>query len=274
MNKMKFMLYALIAMFATTISACSNDDNNWEDLPTNVQNAFVNKYPDTRVDEWKKKGAFYIIEFRLSGDEAEAWFEGDVWKMTEKDASFNNLPQTVINAFKTSDYADWRIDDVDIVERYLLPTLYVIEVEKGNMEVELSYLEDGTFVKEIIDSDDDGYLPQIPNKIGEMVKEMYPGAIILDVEMEKGLYEVEIWHEGTKKEIMFDANFEWMYTKWDVSTRSLPQAVMSYIQNTYPGYKIDDAEMVTTPKTTYYEIELEKGNTEIELRITPDGEII
>lgn len=278
MNKIKIMLYAIIAMFTTTISACSDDDDNnrFENLPVEVQKAFSNKYPDARVDEWEKKDIYYVIEFNIGRTEAEAWYEGSMWVMTELDATIDKIPAAVADAFKKSPYSQWRIDDIDIVERNAMPTLYVIEVEMGKNEAELYYFEDGTLFKEIIenDYDDNGYLPQIPSKVKEAIVSMYPGAKILDAEFEKGMYEVEILHENLKKDVFFNHNLLWSFTKWDVRISDLPDAVISFIDKNYPGFKIDDAEIVTTANDgVYYEIELEKGESEVEIKITPSGEL-
>ena len=41
----------------------------------------------------------------------------------------------------------------------------------------------------------------------------------------------------------------------------------------YLSWKIDDAEYVDTPSGSWYVIELEKGDSEIKIRITPEGAI-
>ncbi len=68
--------------------------------------------------------------------------------MTEYDIPFAQLPQTVQDAFKTGAYASWRVDDVDKIEKTDASVIYVIEVESGEKEYELTYLEDGTLIRE------------------------------------------------------------------------------------------------------------------------------
>lgn len=279
MNKMKFVVFAFLAMFTTTVVGCSDDDDNpFVTLPADVQKAFNDKYPDTRVEGWERKNSYYVIEFEIDRVEAEAWFENHVWKMTERDLRYENLPAAVAQAFKASAYADWKIDDIDVVERYGMPTLYIIEVEKGKQEVELYYFEDGKLLKEIVDTDDDdsSYLPQIPNGITAILNEMYPGAIVLDFEFEKGEYEVEIVYENKKREVVFDRNFKWVYTKWDSKPGELSDAVINFIENNYPGYEIDDVEVVHSYRNNevYFVIELEKGESEIEIKIKANGELV
>ena len=54
-----------------------------------------------------------------------------------------------------SEYASWKRDDIDKLERTGVETVFVIEVEKQNQEVDLYYSADGTLIKSIVDTDDD-----------------------------------------------------------------------------------------------------------------------
>lgn len=280
MSKYRLMFLSLFAMMAISLVACSDDDdssNRFENLPMEVQKAFLNKYPDSRATEWDREGMYYVIEFKRGKFEAEAWFDGPTWFMTETDVSYSKIPSAVNAALKSSVYASWHVDDVDVVERNAMPTLFIIEVEKGKIEVDLYYLEDGTLIKEVVDNDGDNsnYLPRIPAEITKFINDSYPGARILDVELDNSIYEVEIIHENIKKEIKLDKSFKWILTKWDVAIRDITEVVRLYIEKNYPGYKIDDVEIVYAPSNiVYYEIELEKGNSEIDIRITPEGEIV
>ena len=44
--------------------------------------------------------------------------------------------------------ASWKVDDVDKIEKTDGSVTYVIEVESGEKEYELTYLEDGTLIRE------------------------------------------------------------------------------------------------------------------------------
>ena len=67
--------------------------------------------------------------------------------MTETDVRYENLPEPVLAAHKAGKYADWRVDDVDKLTREGMETLYVIEVEKGESELDLFYSSTGILVK-------------------------------------------------------------------------------------------------------------------------------
>ena len=53
------------------------------------------------------------------------------------------FPNLYLLRHKAGKYADWRVDDVDKLTREGMETLYVIEVEKGESELDLFYLSTG-----------------------------------------------------------------------------------------------------------------------------------
>ena len=65
------------------------------------------------------------------------------------------LPQEVKDAFKGGVYAQWRVDDVDIVERNGKDTLFVMDVEQGKDERLLYFNARGELVRESRSSNDD-----------------------------------------------------------------------------------------------------------------------
>lgn len=273
MKKMRMLLFAAATALCTSLSSCDNEEK-FENLPASVQKAFSQKYPDARFQEWEQKKGYYVLDFRNKGVQAEAWFNSDSWLMTETDVKKNGLPQAVLEAFAATEFAGWRIEDIDMIERSVMETIYVIEVERGEVEVDLSFLEDGTLIRVDYDDDDDSYLPEIPSQIMFALDEMYPGAVVRDIDYEHGMFEIEIFHDRIKKEILFGHDFGWVSTSWEVSKRDLPELVTVYLEANYAGYKIDDVDFFTTPAGDYFEIELERGEKEITIKISPLGELI
>ena len=276
MKKISMLLWVLSAVIAIGLMSC-DEHEKFSSLPESVQKAFNDKYPNARFDEWEMKHGYYVLDFRNAGTSAEAWFNSHQWVMTETDIRQDGLPVAVAQALQASKYATWRIDDIDFVERATMEPLYVIELEQGEAEVELTYLSDGTLIKEDLDLDDDAgyYLPELPVEILSKVDEMYPGAVVLEGEFEHNVYEVEILHQRVEKEVVFGRDFSWMYTSQDVRIADLPQVVLDLIHNQYEGYEIDDVELfVTASQGDFYEIELEKGMKEITIKVSVNGELI
>lgn len=103
-------------------------------------------------------------------------------------------------AFQQGEYSTWKVDDVDMIERRDVETVYVIETEQGNSEVDLYYSPDGILVKTVLDAGgNDGYEDFIPSQpsssVDAYVKEHYPSARILDIDREKVLRKLKYWME-------------------------------------------------------------------------------
>ena len=113
------------------------------------------------------------------------------------------------------------------------------------------------------------------DKIKEFIASKYPNAKIIEIDYDKGLKEVEIYHENRKKEVYFNGKEEWVHTKWDVKESELPAAVVSAIRaSQYSSYQIDDVEFIQTRNNEHYLVELEQGDREVELKITALGMIL
>lgn len=298
---MKLKIYALVVALsaAWSLQSCDNNDDESLAVPAELQSAFSSKYPNVTNVKWETKSGYYVADF-YDGYEASAWFTQDgKWQMTETDIPYSALPQAVKTAFETGEYAKWKKDDiVDKLERAGVETVYVIEVENQNQEVDLYYSTEGDLIKNIKDVDDDRddqYLPdqnaQLTESMKEVIATKYPGAKLIEIDIEddgpnRGFTEVDIIHFDTQlnrnvsKEVVFDRDGNWFSTSWDVRPNELPAAVTTTIrttiQTTYPGYQIDDAEyFIKADATEFYLIELEKNNhQDIKIKIAKDGTIL
>lgn len=275
-----------LALFAlAALISCSDDDDGITPVSQQVQNALSNKYPNATNVVWKSDSGFLVADFKDPTTDnvlydCEAWFSPQgKWYMTETDIPYSALPDAVKAAFEASEYAEWYIDDVDKVEREATATLYIIEAEardSDETEIDLYYTEDGTLVKSIVDGSGEGYMPIAPaGSINSYIAENYPDAIILDYDREGSFTEVDILDAGIVRELYFDAKGDWLRTTTDILPAALPQAVLEAIAaSDYQLWQIDEAELVVTPREEYYTVELESGDQEVNLRITPEGEIL
>ncbi|WP_320889167.1 PepSY-like domain-containing protein [Bacteroides sp.] len=275
------MYFLLLALGALGLQSCDNDDD--DDLsyvPAELKNAFTAKYPTVSNEKWETKGNYYVADFRHQNYETSAWFTSDgTWQMTETDIPYQALPSAVKSAFESSEYAKWKIDDVDMLERLDMETVYVIEVESGKQEFDLYYSAEGILIKSVADTDNDSgnYLPaEVPAAIENFIKEKYPNARLAEIEVEHGMTEVDIIHNNISKEVVFNSSNQWAYTSWDVHRNALPVEVTSAIASSpqYAGYHVDEADFFETPTGEYYLVELEKGELEVKVKITTKGEFI
>lgn len=249
------------------------------------------RYPDATNVKWVSKNGYTVAKFnRLATRSANleydysVWFNGTgTWCMTESEVTYEALPEAVKTAFEASEYAAWKIDDIDKLERAGMETFYVIEAEtkSGNIEkeVDIYFLETGAVIKVVLDVEDDydyeDYLPaDVQTVLKSLISQKYPGAVIMDTEYDDGEIEVEIVHEWRGKDVYFSKDNVWLRTEWDVRKSELPSAVMNQLNVSYPSWKIDDAEYVETPSGAWFVIELEKGEDEVEIKLSADGVIL
>lgn len=280
---MLFLFFATTGML--TLNSCSDDDNGAPDnthlVSKEVQNAFKSKYPDARNVEWELKGKYAVADFDWNGSEHSSWFDPTTaaWYMTETDLSIADLPQAVKTTHEAGEYKNWKIDDVDMLTREGMETLYVVEVEQGEKEADLYYSPTGILVKTIIDAgtdqDYEDYVPQPDAQaITTLVKEKYPNARIIEIDREKGMTEVEILDGNVCRDVYFNDQNEWIKTTWDANLTSLPNEVTEAAKTKYPEYVIDDADFVSTPSGDWYELDLENERTDHEIedvKIKADG---
>lgn len=281
--KIYTLLLALSAMWS--LQSCDNNDDDSITVPAELQNALSSKFPNAANVKWETKSGYYVADF-YDGYETSAWFtQTGKWQMTETDIPYKALPQDVRTAFEKSEYASWKKDDVDKLEREGVETVFVIEVENQNQEVDLYYSADGTLIKSVVDTDDDknGHLPvQLSETMKNFINEKYPNAKIMEIDVENdrndwdfGYTEVDIIHNGISKDVLFDQTGNWYSTSWEVRQNVLPEAVSNTIKNQYGEYRFDDAEYIEKADgTIYYRIELEKGNVDINVNIKENGDII
>lgn len=154
MMKLKFYTLLLALSAAWSLYSCDNNDDESITVPVELQNAFSSKYPNAANVKWENKSGYYVADF-YDGYEASAWFTQDGrWQMTETDIPYIALPQAVKTSFEATEYAtSWKQDDVDKLEQEGVETVYVIEVEKQNQELDLHYSEDGVLIKSVVDKD-------------------------------------------------------------------------------------------------------------------------
>lgn len=277
--KLKF-LFLLAAVSAFIILSACNDDDDHYNPDKAVKEAFETKYPAATRVEWEKKGKYQVADFRDNNKEMSAWFDADGnWYMTETDLTgIEELPEAVKTAFRKSEYAQWKVEDIDMLERKDSETIYIIEVENGKQDIDLYYSADGILIKSVADkdaNDDQDYLPgNLPAAVETFIHQRYPNARIVEFETDKGNLEVDIIHDNRSKEVVFNSENTWLYTEFDVKENEVPQNVKNALAaSEYSNYQIDDIDFFEMPDTSFYRFELESGNKEVKLDIDVNGVI-
>lgn len=277
----KILFCAAIALVSLQACDISDDDQKREvnNVSQQAKQALNTKYPDANKVEWHSKNNYVIAEFsNTSSSELSAWFDDNgVWYMTESDIRFDQLPQVVKTSFSAGQYASWRVDDVDKIERNATETVYVIEVENKQLEIDLYYSSNGVLVKETVDADRDydyeDYIPAAQSSaIEAYLKTNYPNAKILEVDKEGTYTEVEILVGQVKRDLVFDNNYAWVYTKTEWRIADVPTAIIEVLRaSEYVVYRIDDVDHYQTPASEYYRFDLESATGDVRVDITATG---
>lgn len=271
--KTKFLMVALLAMGLVAMTT-SCDDDNYTPEDIYVQ-AFQQLYPEASRVEWEDKQGYKVADFRYQNKETEAWFDQSAkWMMTETDLLYTDLPAAIRTAFEASQYATWRVDDVDKLERVDTETIYVIEVESGKQEYDLYYAEDGTLIKTVQDGNNKEHQPlTISQAIMDKIRELYPGTTaFLEFDREGNYTEIEFKDGNTYKEALFDSNSAWVCTMWDIRRTDVPTVVMNALNaSEYGSYKMDDVEIFHSPAGLFYLFEMEKGDKDYYCMFSENG---
>ena len=214
-----------------------------------------------------------------------AWFDAQYqWQMTEEDLPQYMIPDAVWAAFDATEYADWRIDDIDMLRRGGVETIYIIEVEGTtadgvHQEVDLYFSEDGVLVKTVVDAEEDydynDFIPDTPSgSIQEYIATHYPDARIVEIDIEHGMTEVEIIDGRVCRELFFDSSQNWMLTRTELRHSQVPEDILGYLRSSeYGSYRMDDVDFYQTPEGEFYRFELEYRDDDIEVDVYADGTV-
>ncbi|MDD3624004.1 MAG: PepSY-like domain-containing protein [Proteiniphilum sp.] len=87
-------------------------------------------------------------------------------------------------------------------------------------------------------------------------------------------WEAEFKLMGEEYSANFTADGQWLETEYEIEKADIPANVKQTLDNEFAGYKIEEAEISETAKGKVYEFALEKGKTEMEVAISPDGQVV
>lgn len=128
------------------LKAVPDDDNdNFQPtvVPQTITDAINEMYPGATILEFDSEKTGFEVDILHKNIYKDVYFNtGNEWLYTEWDIKEVNLPDIIMNAYKASEYKDYRIDDIDVIENPT-GTSYVLELEKGNDEVKMTISSEG-----------------------------------------------------------------------------------------------------------------------------------
>lgn len=106
----------------------------------------------------------------------------------------------------------------------------------------------------------------------ERIEILCPGAEIVETEYREGFTEIEFICNGQKTEAGFDGYNQLVYTKTDVtSDEKAYEKIIKKTRKSYEGWDMDDFQLVETPDTAFYVVEMVKNGIEENVYFTTDG---
>jgi hypothetical protein len=105
---------------------------------------------------------------------------------------------------------------------------------------------------------------EVPQTIHSAFLTKYPG-VSPRWESQPYGYEAVFTNNRIEYEAEFSQDGQWLETEYEVLETQFPMIVLERVRQKYPDYAITKREIELTPQGTFYEVEVERGDQEIEL---------
>lgn len=121
-------------------------------IPSEVTEAFKEKYPEAAKVEWRDKLSTFSAVFELDNIQYEARFNSKgEWQFTQNEIEESDLPEVVKDSYSKSKYADWEMKSVYKIELADGTTQYRIETELNELRKKnLVFNSEGRMLKDRI----------------------------------------------------------------------------------------------------------------------------
>ncbi|MBX2840712.1 MAG: PepSY-like domain-containing protein [Flammeovirgaceae bacterium] len=113
----------------------------------------------------------------------------------------------------------------------------------------------------------------IPEEIKQKISTAIGGGESLEINT-KQYYTVEIGDGPGEKEYLFNEEGNLIYSKIELETGELPEYIKTTVEAKFKDYTIDELEVIESDYGTFYEVEIKKGDDELELTFDLDGNLL
>ena len=115
---------------------------------------------------------------------------------------------------------------------------------------------------------------EVPEKVVEGLHQKFPAARDIRWELEsEAEWEGSFKLDTVEYSVVFREDGSWLETEHTISEQTLPLKIRQILIEKYPDFKLDEVELVQSQTELYYELEIEKGWTEVELMVDQEGNI-
>ncbi|MDO4180853.1 MAG: PepSY-like domain-containing protein [Bacteroidales bacterium] len=284
---MKNLLGGMSLACILLMSSCSDEEQVVvenqvlpENVPASVYEDFQKSFPEATDIDWSVVDEYVVATFSATESRSLSkaisvwyWLKDCKKKMQRRDIAFSALPETVKNAFESSEYATWTAaESVSLLTRYVtgaVETIYVLRAKDKSetmQEVVLYYTAEGILVKQTmeviydgnyrdVDTDYSDWLPQTPSdNVTAFVNLHYPQAKYLYMYAGREITKVKILDGWVARMLLFDAAGNWMSTHTQLHVNELPANILAAFRaSEYANCHIEDAgEYLTAAEGHYY----------------------
>ena len=110
------------------------------------------------------------------------------------------------------------------------------------------------------------------NEIVLNIKKLCPDAEIIETEFKTGYYEIEFLCNNERIEVLFNDDFELIYTETEVKiSDEVFKKIQKKLDKSYEGWTFDESHLVETKDTSFYKVEMMKNGIEENVYFTTDG---
>ena len=148
---MRQLFSALLALFFI-VATVSTSVAQVRKIPSEVTEAFKEKYPNATHVEWHDKLSNFSAVFESENINYVARFNSKgEWQLTENEIEESDLPELVRDGFDKSKYAEWEIGMIHKIELADGSFQYRIEAIKNDVvKKNLSFNSEGRLIKDRI----------------------------------------------------------------------------------------------------------------------------
>ena len=124
--------------------------------------------------------------------------------------------------------------------------------------------------------DDDNDNVKVPAVVEQALKAKYPSATRIEWELKGNYYVADCRLDGKEIDVWFGREADWVLTETDLLWDDLPAAVQTAFESSdYASWRKDGYELLEYPlEPMQYVIEVEQGNTEIQLFYSESGNLM
>lgn len=115
----------------------------------------------------------------------------------------------------------------------------------------------------------------VPAAVKSSFVQKFPDASKVKWDMEnENEWEAEFKMDGKEYSANFEVSGVWKETEYEIKKSEIPVLVKTMLDKEFAGYKIEEAEVSETANGKVFEFKLENDETEMEVAIDPNGNVI